>query len=55
MQRKTLQDNINKKVLGTFKDELNGKLLTEFLALSPKVYSYKCLGFIDDKFVKKTN
>ena len=49
---KKLQDDINKKVLGKFKDEMNGKILTEFLALNPKVYSYKYLGFIDDKFDK---
>ena len=52
MQRKHLQDNSNKKVLGNFKDELNGKLLTDFLALNPQVYSYTYLGFIDDKFDK---
>jgi hypothetical protein len=32
---------------------MNGKIMTEFLALNPKVYSYKYLGFIDDKFDKK--
>ena len=53
MQRKNFQDNIYKKVFGKFKDELNGKILTEFLALNPKVYSYKYLGFIDDNFDKK--
>ena len=46
-------EDINKKVVGKFKDELNGKLLTEFLALTPQVYSFKYLGFIDDKFDKQ--
>ena len=32
---------------------MNGKLMTEFLALNPKVYSYKYLGFIEDTFDEK--
>ena len=31
---------------------MNGKIMTEFLALNPKVYSYKYLGFIEGKFDK---
>ena len=30
----------NKKVPGLFKDELGGKIITEFVALIPKAYSY---------------
>ena len=37
MQRRKFQDDIHKKVLGNFKDELNGKILTEILALKPNV------------------
>ena len=35
-----LEKGINKKVIGKFKDELGGKLLTEFVGLREKPYSY---------------
>ena len=31
----------NKKVIGKFKDELGGKIMTEFCALTAKAYAYK--------------
>ena len=39
----------NKKVIGRFKDELGGKIMTEFCALRAKAYAYK----LDDDVEKK--
>ena len=33
-------DDTNKKTIGKFKDEVCGKLITEFIGLKPKMYSY---------------
>ena len=42
----------NKKVIGLMKDELGGKIMTEFVALRLKIYSYKVLGGSEDKKCK---
>ena len=36
----TLPTEKNKNVIGLIKDELGGKIMTEFVALRPKTYSY---------------
>jgi predicted permease len=47
--RPDLKDNTNIKALGKFKDENNSLLITEFLALNPKVYSFKCVS-LNEKY-----
>ena len=39
----------NKKVIGLMKDELSGGIITEFVALRPKTYSYMTDEFIEMK------
>ena len=45
----TLPIGKNKKVIGMFKDELGGKIMTEFCTLEAKAYAYK----LDDDTEKK--
>ena len=49
-----LPKNVNKKVLGLTKDELGGGIITEFVALRPKAYSYKTNDNIQLKKAKGT-
>ena len=44
----------NKIVIGLMKDELRGKIMTEFVALRPKTYSYVTDDCEEDKKVKGT-
>ena len=44
----------NKKVIGLMKDELGGKIITEFVALRPKTYSYLTDDYKEDKKAKGT-
>ena len=44
----------NKKVIELMKDELGGKIMTKFVALRPKTYSYLMDDSNNDKKAKET-
>ena len=44
----------NKKIIGLMKDELGGEIITEFIALRPKTYSYLTVNDKIDKKAKGT-
>ena len=47
---KLLEIGENRNVIGKFKDELGGKIMTEFCALRAKIYGFK----LDDDTEKKS-
>ena len=44
----------NKKVIGLMKDQLGGKIITEFVTLRPKTYAYLTDDCKEDKKAKGT-
>ena len=52
--KRTLPTGKNKKVIGLMKDELVGEIITEFIALRPKTYSYLTDNDKIDKKAKGT-
>ena len=51
---RTLPTGKNKKIIGLMKDELGGKIITEFVTLRPKTYSYLTDDGKEDKKAKGT-
>ena len=54
LARRPLPTGKNKKVIGLMKDELGGKIMTEFVTLRPKTYSFLTDDGKEDKKAKGT-
>ena len=54
LARRPLPTGKNKKVVGLMEDELGGKIITEFVALRPKTYSFLTNNGKEDKKAKGT-
>ena len=54
IMNRTLPTGKNKKVIGLMKDELGGKIITEFVTLRPKTYSFLTDDGKEDKKAKGT-
>ena len=52
--KRPLPTGKNKKVIGLMKDELGGKIITEFVPLRPKTYSFVTDDGKEDKKAKGT-
>ena len=50
-----MPSGLNKKVLGMFKEEANGKVIDEFVGLRAKLYSYKMQEGEESKKCKGKN
>ena len=50
--KRPLPIGINKKVIGMFKDELGGKIMIKFCALTAKTYAYLIDDYDDDDYDK---
>ena len=51
-QVRPLPMGVNKNVIGLMKNELGRRIMTKFLALRPKLYTYKMLGRSENKKCK---